>query len=96
MKTYGYQIRTKPTYESYRYSDRYRAKSSRGGMWDQMVRGVCIGCNGTLNHSELKRNLAFCYSCRRVLFPETIEYDHMAYHRSKALNWARTRTRPEY
>lgn len=86
MKAYGFyrndQVMAKPQGDNYNYDSRYRAKPRNGGLWDQMVRGVCIGCNGTLSHSELKRRLAFCYSCRRVLFPETIEYDHMAYRKS--------------
>lgn len=63
-------------YNSSRYRSFTRTRGgsrSRGGQWDYMVRAVCIRCKKTLTRYELLNGLAFCFNCRRVLFPETIE-----------------------
>ena len=43
-----------------------------GGRWDYVVRAVCLGCGKTLGRDELINGYAFCFNCRRVLFPETV------------------------
>lgn len=40
--------------------------------WDRIIGRVCTGCGKRLGEYEYKNNLAFCYECRRILFPETI------------------------
>jgi hypothetical protein len=47
-------------------------RRSFGGQWDYIVRAVCLGCGRTLGRYENLHRLAFCYNCRKVLFPETI------------------------
>jgi len=61
------------------FKSRYceRTKKPRGSRsyerrWDHVVRAICSGCGKTLSLTEGQRGLAFCYDCRRVLFPETL------------------------
>ena len=49
-----------------------RAQRSYGGRWDYVVRAVCLGCGKMLGQVELIKGYAFCFNCRRVLFPETV------------------------
>ena len=61
------------------YQKRYNAydrrhKSWRSGrrQWDYIICKTCIGCGKPLSRYENLRGLAFCFSCREILFPETI------------------------
>jgi len=38
--------------------------------WDYVIRAVCSGCGRTLRQYEVRNRLAYCFSCRRILFPE--------------------------
>ena len=40
--------------------------------WDRIIGTVCIGCGIKLGRYENLNNLAFCFSCREILFPETV------------------------
>ena len=40
--------------------------------WDRIINKVCSGCGKRLGRYENKNDLAFCYECREILFPETI------------------------
>ena len=40
--------------------------------WDRIIRTVCTGCGRPLGRYENENKLAFCYQCRRILFPETM------------------------
>ena len=40
--------------------------------WDRIVRKVCTGCGNRLGKYENTNNLAFCYECCAILFPESI------------------------
>ena len=42
--------------------------------WDRIIRFVCGGCGGTLGRYEVNKHLAFCFHCRRFLFPETVDW----------------------
>lgn len=58
------------TYESRERSpERFRSSSRK---WDYVIRVVCNGCGRTLSQHEVRNGLAYCFSCRKVLFPETI------------------------
>lgn len=41
--------------------------------WDKVLRAVCMGCGKTLSGWEVKNHWAYCYSCRKILFPGTLE-----------------------
>jgi len=40
--------------------------------WDRIICRVCAGCGKQLGRYENRKNLAFCYSCREILFSDTI------------------------
>jgi len=40
--------------------------------WDRIINKVCSGCGKRLGRYENKNDLAFCYECREILFPESI------------------------
>ena len=50
----------------------YKKDLQNGGQWDFIIRAVCLGCGRTLGRYEINHNLAFCFTCRRILFPETV------------------------
>jgi len=41
-------------------------------MWDYLICKVCAGCGKPLGKYEYRNNLAFCYQCRKILFPESV------------------------
>jgi hypothetical protein len=41
--------------------------------WDRIVCKVCGGCGKRLGRYENTNNLAFCYECREILFPESVK-----------------------
>ena len=45
---------------------------SPGRQWDRIINKVCSGCGKRLGRYENKNDLAFCYECREILFPESI------------------------
>jgi hypothetical protein len=44
---------------------------SQSRQWDYIIGTVCLGCGKLLGRYEELNRLAWCYSCRRILFPET-------------------------
>jgi hypothetical protein len=40
--------------------------------WDRIINKVCSGCGKRLGRYENKNNLAYCFECREILFPESI------------------------
>ena len=68
----------------YAYNSRpkiYRSKNwrSENRMWDYIICRVCTGCGKPLGKYEYQKNLAFCYQCREILFPESVT-PHEAFH----------------
>jgi len=49
------------------------SRRSSGGQRGCVVRTVCFGCGRTLGRYENLRGLAWCYNCRRILFPDTVK-----------------------
>ena len=62
--------------ENYPIRERSRAELSKwrspNRQWDRIINKVCSGCGKRLGRYENKNNLAFCYECREILFPESI------------------------
>ena len=61
------------------YTDENRPKTlrskdwrSENRMWDYIICRVCAGCGKPLGRYEYRNNLAFCYQCREILFPESV------------------------
>jgi hypothetical protein len=44
--------------------------------WDYIIGTVCCGCGKLLGRYENLNRLAYCSSCRRVLFPETVPHEY--------------------
>jgi hypothetical protein len=55
------------TYE--RRSKTWRSKSRQ---WDYIICKVCTGCGKQLSRYDNLKRYAFCFSCREILFPETV------------------------
>ena len=47
-------------------------KRKRKGQWDSIIRIICIGCGRTLGRYENLHRFAYCFTCRKVLYPETV------------------------
>jgi hypothetical protein len=45
---------------------------SKDRQWDAIICTVCAGCGKPLGSYENQNRLAYCFDCRRILFPETI------------------------
>ena len=56
----------------YNANNKARILRSPYRQWDRIIGTVCIGCGIKLGRYENLNNLAFCYSCREILFPETV------------------------
>ena len=54
------------------YFAKHEPARSNAHDWDWIVRVLCRGCGGTLRPFEVRNRMAFCFSCRCSLFPETI------------------------
>ena len=54
------------------YERRDKNWRSRNRQWDYIICTVCTGCGKPLSRYENLRGLAFCVSCREILFPETV------------------------
>ena len=48
---------------------------SENRQWDYIICTVCTGCGKPLSRYENHKGLAFCFSCREILFPETVTLD---------------------
>jgi hypothetical protein len=53
------------------YKKRPNPWRSENTQWDYIIR-VCTECGVMLNRYDSLKVHAFCYSCREVLFPETV------------------------
>jgi hypothetical protein len=53
---------------------------SKNRMWDYVIGTVCCGCGKLLGRYENLNRLAFCSSCRRILFPETVHRENRLRH----------------
>ena len=42
--------------------------------WDYIICKACTGCGRRLSRFDNLKGYAFCYSCREILFPETVIY----------------------
>jgi hypothetical protein len=51
---------------------RFGSRRSKNRQWDYIIRTVCTGCGKTLGQYENLNGFAFCFDCRKILFPETI------------------------
>ena len=60
-----YTAESRPTHRSKNWRSEHR-------MWDYLICRVCSGCGKPLGKYEYRNNLAFCYQCRKILFPETV------------------------
>lgn len=56
-------------YSDYRSPASWRAKDRQ---WDAIICTVCVGCGKPLGRYENLNRLAYCFDCRMILFPETI------------------------
>jgi len=67
--------RVSEAYYNQRNSDRERKLKtwrSTNRQWDYILCIVCTGCGKPLGRYENLNRLAFCHSCREILFPETV------------------------
>jgi hypothetical protein len=72
---------------------RLRYWRSKSRQWDYLICIVCAGCGKPLNRYETLNDFAHCYSCRKVLFPETItpkeEFKTRSRHSKKPWGYSR-------
>jgi len=54
------------------YERRPKTWRSKHRQWDRIICTVCVGCGKPLGRYENLNRLAYCFDCRRILFPETI------------------------
>lgn len=54
---------------------RAKAWRSENRKWDYIIGTVCCGCGKLLGRYENLNRLAYCFSCRRILFPETVTHE---------------------
>lgn len=45
---------------------------AEGKPWDFIIRVICSGCGKTLSRNDNIGRYAYCYQCRSVLWPETV------------------------
>jgi hypothetical protein len=57
------------------FEERGRTFRSYNRQWDYIVCTICVGCGKPLGRYENLSRLAFCRSCREILFPETVRDD---------------------
>lgn len=62
----------KGDYNGYKRQSGYRRSNNR--QWDYIICKVCIGCGKPLSRYDNLRGYAFCFKCRKTLFPETIDH----------------------
>ena len=58
---------------------RLESWSAEDRMWDYIICRVCTGCGKPLEKYEYQNNLAFCYQCRKILFPNSVS-PHETFH----------------
>jgi hypothetical protein len=68
---YGIE-RLKQGYNPTRYRDKPLRSYTR--QWDYIICKTCIGCSKPLGRYDNLKGFAFCYHCRKILFPETVFY----------------------
>ena len=56
-------------YNAYKAQPEYWRSKHR--QWDYIIRKVCTGCGKPLNCYDTHKGHAYCYQCRKILFPET-------------------------
>ena len=61
------------TYE--RYQIEMAIKACRG---DHILRTICMWCKKALGKYENKKGLGLCYTCRRMLFPNSFAFPESA------------------
>jgi hypothetical protein len=63
-------------YNAYkRRSEDWRSKHRQ---WDYIICKICTGCGKALSRYDTLKGHAFCYQCRQILFPETVN-THKSY-----------------
>ena len=69
-----YERRTKTSFDKgdKTYKKERSHIGSYRGQWDKIICILCTGCKKPLGRYENFNRLAFCHSCREILFPETI------------------------
>jgi hypothetical protein len=60
---------------------------STNRQWDRIIRTLCTGCGKPLGRYENQKRLAFCFECRRILFPDTINPKE-SWRKPKFQGWA--------
>jgi hypothetical protein len=66
---------TNANQKSYRtYKRRPKTWRSKSRQWDYIICKVCTGCGSRLSRYDNVKGYAFCFSCREILFPETVIY----------------------
>ena len=56
------------------YERRPKIWRSKRRQWDYIICKVCTGCGKQLRRYDNLKGYAFCFSCREILFPETVRY----------------------
>ena len=62
---------------------RYRSPYRK---WDRILYKACGGCGKPLGRFENRNQLAFCYECRQILFPDTMTPYHWG-NRNRSRDW---------
>ena len=71
----------KDNYSAYKRSPKVWRSENR--KWDRIIRALCTGCGKTEN----LKGLAFCFSCREILFPETVADKKYRRQKSRYRTW---------
>jgi hypothetical protein len=64
----------KPHQRGYSTFRRPKTWGLSGRKWDSIIRMVCMGCGRSLSRYEVYNELAWCFDCRKFIFPETVGY----------------------
>lgn len=60
---------------------------STNRQWDCIICTMCTGCGKPLGRYENQNRLAFCFECRKILFPDTINPKE-SWRKQKTQGWA--------
>ena len=79
MSKYNNKHEIKGGFERYKrnywvYKGRPAYRRSEHRQWDYIICKVCTGCGSRLSRYDNVKGYAFCFSCREILFPETVIY----------------------